>query len=472
MRCFGVNISCPPFTATPESSPTEEQRPPAPLVQNQPASTQSPSASVVRRASSTSLQRRLQSQLSGAPSSGPVRADGDAHQSTLPNLEVPSSVGRSELKQHSQESISNVLSPEQQADPKSAPTTSLCAARARERVILSEQKAGFLSRAAKQNILTGPYLTVENVREIGSKLVAKHNFSLVLNSLRLDDSDAASQVIKGISLADMIEDLVRYRSVAQEENKAIGYMYALGEARFRTVGIGTGIAHFESYVICPNGNIVNVVPYSNQMAAIKVCMILQKKAQPYYISHSHGIASTSPSPQATTNECGSLGLSYMKEILKDDAKQLRSYSLQIDYRPSPSTDGSEEWPANFFFPSPQVLRYSQSTLYIEVLRAMLEGTEETVSIEGRGETLNVKTLQGLLKNGMATIKTPEGKPVDEETLAEFRQRWLNVLNDEVLPKREAMNRTRPDNDKPLNMYLAYNSTRHVAKADNQAFPVD
>lgn len=70
-------------------------------------------------------------------------------------------------------------------------------------------------------------------------------------------------------------------------------------------------------------------------------------------------------PQADRTSCGTLTMMYAKELLKDDARGLKEFTLSFTYY---NEKGEKEY---FFLPSPQVLRYSQISLYNEALQAIV-----------------------------------------------------------------------------------------------------
>lgn len=129
-----------------------------------------------------------------------------------------------------------------------------------------------------------------------------------------------------------------------------------------------------------------------------------------------------PEPQATKQGCGTLGLLYLKELLKNNAQQLNDYAMFIPY----FKNGEVE---NFFFPSPQVLRYSQSNLYNRLIAAALED-KDFVTIDYKNIQYKVKTLKTILSESLdeadnlnnKTAKKHIQKLIDK--LPEYRTKWL------------------------------------------------
>ncbi|HIG0328262.1 TPA: hypothetical protein ACX87D_002156 [Legionella pneumophila] len=165
-----------------------------------------------------------------------------------------------------------------------------------------------------------------------------------------------------------------------------------------------------------------------------------------------------PLPQAGHEECGTLGIMYLNELLKDNAKQLQEDSLRFSFY---DKDNSL---AHFFFPSPQVLRFSQSSAYNKVIKAMLEDTPDVEVIHG-DKKYRVKTLRGILEESIEAAKkcgNSELAARNQEILDDlpsFCKHWLQSY-DLCEQKRSLM-------EDRHNLYLAYTTQRMRRKADEQ-----
>ena len=161
-----------------------------------------------------------------------------------------------------------------------------------------------------------------------------------------------------------------------------------------------------------------------------------------------------PAPQAGRYECGTLGLLYLKELLKNDAEQIKEYSLLIPHYNR--LTGLEYW----FFPSPQPLRYSQSSFYNKILRVALLPIDDYVDIKHKGATYTIRTLQSILKetiqetHSWSKARAECKKALD--ALPEFSERWLKEFEKSSF-KRNSMT---PPGGK--NQYLTY-MTDHIKK---------
>lgn len=137
-------------------------------------------------------------------------------------------------------------------------------------------------------------------------------------------------------------------------------------------------------------------------------------------------------PQADQESCVVLGESYLKEFLRNDGEQLREYTLSIPYYPyfnASIPSFNKDAVTYFFFPSPQVLRYSQSKLYNKVICAMLsEGNE--VNIDHKGAHDTVKTINGILNETREKAQAKGDNKVMAQIdalstqLPSFRERWI------------------------------------------------
>lgn len=159
--------------------------------------------------------------------------------------------------------------------------------------------------------------------------------------------------------------------------------------------------------------------------------------------------------QADSASCGSLALSQQKELLKNDADQLRNDCLIISE--SDASPNAVPRPPDIFLPSPESMRYSQSGLYLKVARAVVAGSKTLNEVGHKGWTYQVKTLVGLLRDG-AVLEKVDGRPVD---LDDFRAHWLDKMDQIALPKRDAMQPGPEGNNR--NQYLAHVVHRHARR---------
>lgn len=228
-----------------------------------------------------------------------------------------------------------------------------------------------------------------------------------------------------------------------EDGQVVGYIY--------TNGVACSSRHFEVLLISKTEIIKPLSwPHTHWIIFDKYA---HKDWSEVHFSFPELIQSEDkyvPSPQATIRGCGTLGLLYLKELLKDNCFQLKNYTLNF------SIYTQEKGSTRFFFPSPQVLRYSQSSTYNETLRAMLSDSSESQSL--RGGTFKVTTLRRLLEQSIEQAKKEGHTEVVEtnsqllENLNEFRERWLAAY-DEMERKRAAMQ------EQGHNLYLAYATRR-------------
>lgn len=205
--------------------------------------------------------------------------------------------------------------------------------------------------------------------------------------------------------------------------------------------------HIESYVVCSTGKVINAVPYSSGNGARpEVKGQYSADVTPFLIDERRVL------PQGGDVECGTLGLSYLKQYLKDNAKQLNENTLLLDI-----ATGNRQ--RHFHLPSPQVLKYSQSELYAKLVRAMVAGNENVVTVEHKGKKIRVITLQGFLNSG-AVASRPDGMEIPGG-IENFRKNWLELcdISDAKRLQMRAADR---------NLYTTYTSQRLEKKARNAA----
>lgn len=236
----------------------------------------------------------------------------------------------------------------------------------------------------------------------------------------------------GLSPEAAADDLVKTTEKSKGEQQPIGYLYQNKELTpLKAAGVAKGPGHTDTYITSPHGRVLNLVGYSHPGNS-GVAKALMEKKQPYASMElssfmPHGLGSL-VNPQAGDTECGPLGLSCMKEYLKDNAKQLREHCVVITGLENADKRG------DILFPSAETLRYSQSALFVKVAEAMVRGKGEMATVEHSGVEFEVPTLAGLAKQGAGF----EGALGGSVELDAFRQRWLDAL-EKSLPKRDAMN---------------------------------
>ena len=247
-----------------------------------------------------------------------------------------------------------------------------------------------------------------------------------------------------LEIHECVEEMQLLQS-AMSDAKPVGYIYTHNH---RHVG-----GHFEVFIIMPD-RIIKPLDWPGMRSQV----INEEVLSFYYPCLSLPIlrklsSSPTPCPQAERLECGTLGMMYLKELLKDDAKQLHEFTLQIRF-------SSAEQQYFFFLPSPQVLRYSQSTRFNKVIAAMLED-EVSVEVTHGAERYEVYTVRTLLevslrdaqvKNVPDQVRHLEGVLTD---LPRFRDKWLAAYY-EMGTKRAMMTK------EEKNHYLCYTTKRMEA----------
>ncbi|GAB4224034.1 MAG: lpg2538 family Dot/Icm T4SS effector [Gammaproteobacteria bacterium] len=253
---------------------------------------------------------------------------------------------------------------------------------------------------------------------------------------------------------------------AQGINQPTGYYF--------TADLKTGHSHFEGYILLENGKVIRPIAFPDNRrgtsleSSIPASDIIEgslnafvkikpnpdfKPSSGFYTFHW-----SPPCPQASETECGTLSMLYLKELLKNNAEQLNEFTMIVPYNDKYSSTHE------FFFPSPQVLRYSQSNTYNAVIAAMLEDTLAPVTVITNEKIFTVKTLKAILTENQATnkssLKQESGKLLEQ--LPTFREKWLASYQ-EVQQQRDSMK----SSNQQRNRYLNYKSIGLFDQAKQQ-----
>ena len=164
-------------------------------------------------------------------------------------------------------------------------------------------------------------------------------------------------------------------------------------------------------------------------------------------------------PQLGNEECGTLGMLYLKELLKDNARQLKQFTLAFSCYMANPADESKPYKTNYFIPSPQVLRYSQSNLYNLVIYNLLMCDDDQATFIYERKTMKLMSLRKMLQDSILiaqkisdTIIVSQNQKILDE-LPAFRKNWLEEYQ-LSMQKRDSMNVL-----KGRNKYLEYKSRR-------------
>lgn len=320
---------------------------------------------------------------------------------------------------------------------------------------LGENKAEYLEAQYYQ---TTKSLSVDELRELIHHYQEKNIRIYIESEVITQRSYGSSYDPRWAAICEM-----RHLSASLKEGEYVGYMY--------TNQITHGCHHFEAFLIGAE------------------CII-----KPVYWQivdrldlHYHKIGKTAAAnlnffydlecfPQTRDKVCGTLALSYMKSLLKNNAQQLKEFTLCI-----PHNQGKRKPKIYyFFFPSPEVLRYSQSELFNKYLVALLDPEGKEFLHKGKYHRIPpLKThlenlIQELIKEPdpiHETIESPIKKPKEKhpkpslnkevilkeaqtllEQLPDFTKRWLSRY-EKIKTKRNQMQ------GPSYNEYLFYTSQR-------------
>ena len=176
-------------------------------------------------------------------------------------------------------------------------------------------------------------------------------------------------------------------------------------------------------------------------------------------------------PQLGNIVCGTLIILYLKELLKENARQLEKFTLIFSYYAYKNEDEyfSEYNPdeenllhkkINLFFPPPCVLRYSESSLYNAVITNMLMSDEDQGIVQHNGKTLKFMSLKKILLDSIQIAENNNDMTTVNENqkilnnLPEFRKKWFCEYQ-LAKEKRDTMSSQKGSK----NLYLEYKSRR-------------
>jgi len=240
-------------------------------------------------------------------------------------------------------------------------------------------------------------------------------------------------------LGEQVANEVYFIQKSLQENEAVGYMFTNNHRLDRD--------HFEALIITKN-QIIKPVFWDMGMFKIVNNDTLPHATTPYV----SGILA-----QADGSACATLSLLYLKELLKNNHQQLDEYCLEFPYYKK-GTFGEIEL-KQCFFPSPHVLRYSQSKRFNTLMEQMLKDADEIVIHKSEDEDVSAETIKKLLTESMAIAKEEKNDKVYEENkkildaLPTFREKWHKEYNS------ADMKRKQMDDVSGLNRYLAYRSKK-------------
>jgi len=207
--------------------------------------------------------------------------------------------------------------------------------------------------------------------------------------------------------------------------------------------------HIESYVISSTGKVINIIPYWDRLGARpELKGQYSADVTPFLVDSEDLIL-----PQGGNAECGTMSLSYLKQYLKCNAEQLKDNTLLLDLK---LKNGQMHY---FHLPSPQVLKYSQSNLYGKVVRAIIAGNEDVVTVMHKDKKIRVRTLQGLLKEEVG-VSRPDGMEIPGG-IEHFRKNWVELCD--ISDARRSQMRV-----EGRNLYASYTSQRLQRKTKNIA----
>lgn len=249
---------------------------------------------------------------------------------------------------------------------------------------------------------------------------------------------------KCLDRGQAIEEVAQIQKSLYEQNKneIVGYVYT-NNHRIET-------DHFEVLIIDSNNLIVKPVVWDPGES--KEINLINQESQKYASADISDFVSQKLLPQAGyTRVCGTLGMLYLKELLKDNAKQLKEFSLIVPFY------NKEKKVCNLFVPSPDVLRYSHSTSYNLAIKAMVANDGVDPVFIKHESKITVKPLSAIIEETKKVAISKKHTAIVEQCddllkyLPIYRNKWLHE-NEKANRQRESMIKDES------NLYLDYKSS--------------
>jgi len=261
---------------------------------------------------------------------------------------------------------------------------------------------------------------------------------------------------------DNIQKEIRHIQQMLKPGKAVGYLYTNG-SNGREKGI-----HFEVLIITPERFIKPLSWYAIDKSRPQATINANDPHTAYFALDKIIEDGDIPVFQGSDHGCGTFCFLNVKEYLKENAAQLKHYTLQFPFY---TKEGKLQW---FFYPSPHVLRYGESSFFNKIVKTILTDSDDAITLErkigiqSKTTSTKVQTIQCLLKESIkkasenGDIVTAEYNYKILENLESFRKKWMDEY-EKAMQKREAM---QPKN-RPYNLYLTYSSHRMKKIAEKE-----
>lgn len=239
-----------------------------------------------------------------------------------------------------------------------------------------------------------------------------------------------------------------------QDNEIVGYVY--------TNQTAIEARHFEVILISRH-MIIKPITWGNQYASFTLRADRRSSSvcwdEGNFVKTSFSLGPY-PCPQKDRAACGTLGMLYLKELLKEQASQLHEYTLNLPFY---DQDGNLNY---FFFPSPHVLRYSQSEDYNLLIYHLIKNELETYKIiKNTCVVGEYYSIQQMLQNTKEQALAKDDKSVIQEVdsllerLEDFRDKWCAAYAIQR-EKRSLMNMSTGQ----TNRYLTYATYRLAESA--------
>ncbi len=257
------------------------------------------------------------------------------------------------------------------------------------------------------------------------------------SELEFDDTKARDEK----TTINAVNNILSIQKTLQP-NQYVGYLHTSAVK---------GLGHFECFIISSN-EIIKPISWSLNDLGFENPNVMGDvflHAPDYRYSFIPDEDNDDYLPQADNYSCASICLSYLKNLLKNDAIQLREHSLSLPYY------DSHAQLCYFFIPSPAVLRYTQVSAYNKRIKELVESDGSTSLVHMLNSCIEQTKSSTKLRRAFKNKVIAEAKS-HLNALSVFRQKWLMEYA-RVDAKRELM-----QNEK--NRYLNYTAQRLTIKS--------
>lgn len=266
---------------------------------------------------------------------------------------------------------------------------------------------------------------------VNKKLLSRINLEIQILQLRKP------------SLTEAIKE-IKERCTKLNPTESVGYIY--------TGQTYSDKDHYQSLILQKN----SIICPTFMPLVDRINSTYFKDPLNFYAAPTFSLQEKNRSAQSDKVSCGTIGILYLKNLLKNTALDLTENSLKFLYYSGNTLRG-------LFIPSGHMLKYSQSTVFNRALYAMVNETTTTFTIDTeKGGVIRHTTIEALLRESIEIAIKKGDKKTEEENkallnnLPEFRKKWASAAE-------KAMHENTTMHAPTGNAMLAYRNLRLFQK---------